>query len=226
MVDAGPTPRDSPRIGPTPTPVSDAHSSSAVIHPADVDLVRKALRSPPPPEALRAREDLERRLGCVPRILRARNEQLGRPLSSSDIPDLVQDTLTVIWRKLPQYEGRASLETWIYRICSLELMNAARRVQRRAAVTRSQEEVGALETVPDEAQRAPSHLVYEELYHHLSKLPADLEHVLRLKHYEDKTFEEIGAALGLKPSGAKHHYYRALELLRERMSSAEEASLS
>jgi RNA polymerase sigma-70 factor, ECF subfamily len=42
--------------------------------------------------------------------------KLGVP--SADLNDLCQETFVVVHRRLPDYDGRASLRTWIYAICA------------------------------------------------------------------------------------------------------------
>jgi RNA polymerase sigma-70 factor (TIGR02960 family) len=50
--------------------------------------------------------------------------------STQDAEDLLQETLLAAWRSLEQFEGRASLRAWLYRIAtnrSLDLLRASRR---------------------------------------------------------------------------------------------------
>ena len=79
-------------------------------------------------------DQLVGRMECVPRFLASLNGRLGRPLGTHDLADLAQDTLVVIWEKLETFEGRATLESWTYRFCYLELMNSVRRKGRRRRV--------------------------------------------------------------------------------------------
>ena len=50
--------------------------------------------------------------------------------SLEDAEDLVQETLLAAWRGLEQFEGRASVRAWLYRIAtnrSLDALRASRR---------------------------------------------------------------------------------------------------
>jgi RNA polymerase sigma-70 factor, ECF subfamily len=50
--------------------------------------------------------------------------------SAQDAEDLLQETLLAAWRGLEQFEGRASVRAWLYRIatnCSLDALRASRR---------------------------------------------------------------------------------------------------
>ena len=56
---------------------------------------------------------------------------------------------------------------------------------------------------------------YERLNELLDRLGPPRSEVIRLKHYEECTFEEIGRALGCSSNTAKTQYYRGLRWLRE-----------
>jgi RNA polymerase sigma factor (sigma-70 family) len=51
--------------------------------------------------------------------------------SMQDAEDVLQETLPAAWRGLGQYEGRASLRTWLYRIATNRCLNALRASSRR-----------------------------------------------------------------------------------------------
>jgi len=51
--------------------------------------------------------------------------------SVQDAEDILQETLLAAWRGLGQYEGRASLRTWLYRIATNRCLNALRASGRR-----------------------------------------------------------------------------------------------
>ena len=51
--------------------------------------------------------------------------------SVQDAEDMLQETLLAAWRGLGQYEGRAALRTWLYRIATNRCLNALRASSRR-----------------------------------------------------------------------------------------------
>jgi RNA polymerase sigma-70 factor (ECF subfamily) len=51
--------------------------------------------------------------------------------SVQDAEDALQETLLAAWRGLGQYEGRAALRTWLYRIATNRCLNALRASSRR-----------------------------------------------------------------------------------------------
>ena len=95
-------------------------------HEKELRLVREVLRGSP--EAV---QQFATYLARVPGIVAVHRSCTRVAVLEQDVPDLIQDCLSVIWRKLPGFEGRASLSTWIFRVCSLELCNGFRRIARR-----------------------------------------------------------------------------------------------
>jgi RNA polymerase sigma-70 factor (ECF subfamily) len=53
--------------------------------------------------------------------------------SFQDAEDALQDTLLAAWRSFGEFEGRASLRTWLYRIATNRCLNARRSASRRPA---------------------------------------------------------------------------------------------
>lgn len=49
----------------------------------------------------------------------------------ADAEDAVQETLLAAWRGLPEFEGRASVRSWLYRIATRRCLNAIRDAARR-----------------------------------------------------------------------------------------------
>ncbi len=171
---------------------------------ADLLLVETSLTDPGA-EAL-----LLQRLRCVPRMLAAKNAQHGRVLDDVELEDLAQETLLTIWKKRAEFTGRSSIETWIYPFCYHHLMNRLRRRFHRPR------------TLPLEAAQAvaaPNEQDFGYVYRALAEVGPPDEDVLRLKHFEQLTFEQIGTLLGISPNTAKSRYYHGLERLRGLLAS-------
>jgi RNA polymerase sigma-70 factor (TIGR02960 family) len=56
--------------------------------------------------------------------------------SLADAEDALQETLTAAWRGLGDFEGRASIRTWLYRIATSRCLNMLRSARRRPPTTR------------------------------------------------------------------------------------------
>ncbi len=189
----------------------DDAEERARAHRADLALVEAVLAGDSA-----ALDALIKRLECVPRILHTLNERAGRVLTPADLADLSQDVLVLIWEKLKTFEGRATLETWTYRFCWLESRNCFRRVYRGREIG-----PGASALIFEELPAAEVSLAieHEAIEIGLSELGPPGSEVIRLKHFEERTFPEIGSLLGIPTNTAKTHYYRGLEWLRQRLRS-------
>ena len=51
--------------------------------------------------------------------------------SAQDAEDLLQETLLAAWRGLGQFQGRASVRAWLYRIATNRALDALRASRRR-----------------------------------------------------------------------------------------------
>ncbi|HLM75944.1 MAG TPA: sigma-70 family RNA polymerase sigma factor [Polyangiaceae bacterium] len=71
----------------------------------------------PTPESLDARALEEHRAAITGHCYR----MLG---SAAEADDAVQETMVRAWRSLDQFEGRASLRTWLYRIATRVCLDA------------------------------------------------------------------------------------------------------
>lgn len=177
----------------------------------DLELVRLVIRGD-----RSARRTFGKRVECIPRYLAAANSRFGSPLTRDDLADLAQDTLLIVWRKLDVFEGRATLESWIWRFCQLELSNLTRKRFRRRVVTDSTlVEVNEGEPVEPETPLVE----YDHLERSLQALGPPEEEVIRLKHFEHLMFAEIAERLELSPNTAKTRYYRGMAWLKRHLES-------
>jgi RNA polymerase sigma-70 factor (ECF subfamily) len=118
--------------------------------------------------------------------------RLGVPESSVD--DAVQDVFVVVHRRLGEFEGRASIKTWLFAI--------VRRVVRdhRPSPRRTPAEPGTLEALPDPASGPLECAAQAEaarlLYRLLDELDADKREVFVLMDLEQMTAPEAAQAVG------------------------------
>lgn len=152
---------------------------------------------------------LSERLRCIARILRVLNLKHARALDDDELADLAQDVLVVIWRKLPDFRGDVALEGWVYGVCVLELRNALRKKRRRLERL-TPEGVPAIE--PESESEEPRD--YGDVHAVLERLDPVSARVIRFKHFEALTFEEIGRRMRLSPNTVKARYYRGLTEMR------------
>lgn len=176
-------------------------------HAADLELAGAAVAG-----SREARQRFAQRMECVPRMLAARNARLSTPLARSDLEDLVQDTLVSIWRRLETYRGMASLETWAWRFCMHHLANHLRARARAPVVVLASERMS-------QAERPEPILLFDEIRQALERLDERDAVVVRLRHFEQMDFADIGRRLDIPANTAKSRYYRGLLRLREMLGS-------
>jgi RNA polymerase sigma-70 factor (ECF subfamily) len=119
----------------------------------------------------------------------------------SDLSDATQEVFVVVHRKLPEFEGRAKLTTWIFAICMRVASDRRRRVRSRREVLGDDE---AIRNVPDEhpdafrtAERREQAALVEQI---LDSLPMEQRVVFVLFELEEMSGDEIAKLLEL-PTG-------------------------
>lgn len=175
----------------------------------DLLMVRDAVARKP--EAVAA---LGQRLRCVPRILSALNARLGRPLGEHDLADTVQDTIVTVLRKLADYAGHGVLEAWVFRICSFEMLNAARRRRRQHLDSELPEESLTDAAAAREWQLLLARDTLEAGIRRVGGVEAE---ALRMKHFDGLSFDEMATRQQISTPAVKARYYRALARLEELM---------
>ena len=172
---------------------------------ADLRLARGALAGQPA-----ATEEFLARMVCIPRILDALARATRPFRSAEDRRDTIQEVFVRVWAALGRFEGRSTLETWIYRFCALTLLDVRRRQDRAPAQFDSEPDRWLID--PRVATLAEQDcLVLQSAVERL--LPEESAIVTR-KHFDDRTFDEIADSLGVSPNTAKSRYYRAMNSLR------------
>jgi RNA polymerase sigma-70 factor, ECF subfamily len=135
--------------------------------------------------------------------------RLGVP--EVDLADVAQEVFVVVHRKLPEFEERSKLTTWLFRIC----MHSARDRRRRAHVRREVADgktVDGLEGTAEDAgrmlERRDDLALFEAV---LDGINADQRAVFVMFELGEMTGEDIGAELEI-PLGT---VYSRLRLARE-----------
>jgi RNA polymerase sigma-70 factor (ECF subfamily) len=144
--------------------------------------------------------------------------------NEADADDVVQEAFLRGYRKLEGFESRANFGTWIYRIavhCALDKIRRRRGDESSRVGDTNDPELDQLQ-VADHAAN-PERLVLSGEINALqqaalSSLTATERSAFVLRHMEDRTTAEIGAALGIEPNAAKQAVFRAVQKLRRRLA--------
>jgi len=144
--------------------------------------------------------------------------------NETDADDVVQEAFLRGYRKLDSFESRSNFGTWIYRIavrCALDRIGGRkvderRRVAETADPEQDQVQVADLAAGPDRLLLSGEIGALQEAAMH-SLTPTERT-AFALRHMEDRTTEEIAAALGISQNAAKQTVFRAVHKLRLRLS--------
>ena len=127
----------------------------------------------------------------------------------ADAEDLVQDTWLRAARRLPNFEWRAALSTWL---CAIAI-NCARERQRRREVNAAGD-AAAAERV---AAAATSPVTSIDLERAIASLADGYREVLELYDIEGFTHAEIAESRGVAVSTSKSQLSRARALIRAKL---------
>jgi RNA polymerase sigma-70 factor (ECF subfamily) len=120
--------------------------------------------------------------------------RLGVPPSSID--DVTQEVFIVVYRRLADYDGRASVKSWLFGIAYLSYLSHARRERRKGGHLPLSPAVPSLEPSPfDHASRTEAARFIEAF---LATLDDAKRAVFILAELERMTAPEIAQALGVK----------------------------
>jgi RNA polymerase sigma-70 factor (ECF subfamily) len=142
--------------------------------------------------------------------------------------DQAQEVFIRVWRGLPQFEGRSSFSTWLYRI-AVNTCHSALDKRRRRPLSASapfdvlQDRAGASPS-PEQAVVAQTEI--ELLAKALEALTADERTALMLRETNGLSYQEVAAVLDIGLSAAKMRVARARLALRrayEALAEGDEA---
>jgi RNA polymerase sigma-70 factor (ECF subfamily) len=157
--------------------------------------------------------------GIAPSVYRFGRRLCG---NAHDADDVLQDTLINVADHIGEFDGRASLASWVFALAR----NACAR-RRRGLKNRPPE---AFDRVADEPDIAPSpelgaagRELAAALGRALATLPLESREVVLLRDVEGLSASETASALGTSVDAVKSRLHRAREALREELRPLLEA---
>lgn len=141
----------------------------------------------------------------------------GMLRNAADTEDAVQESFFKAYRKLGEFEGKASFYTWLYRIA---VNTATDHLKRRRSKVKAIDDLPGFDPVAAEA--APGHTSERgELRRRLAEAMADLpdkyRDILVLREYEECSYEEIAQTLGIAIGTVESRLFRARARLHEKL---------
>lgn len=143
---------------------------------------------------------------------------------TQDAEDLVQETFLRAYRARTQFDARASITTWLYRICVNATLDQIRRrkTQGPTLTLDDPESSPAVPQIPSPSASPErltlSHELRRQLELAMAELSATERAAFALRHYEQQSIAEIGAALGLSEAAAKNTIFRGVRKLRRALA--------
>jgi len=143
----------------------------------------------------------------------------------SALDDAVQDVFVVVHRRLPEFEGRAAIKTWLFEIVRRVAWRYRTRAHRDAARTFELPELRSAEDLDDAVDRA---LAVELLRAFADTLDEDRLRVFVLSEFGQMRGREIAEALGVNLNTVYARLksaHRQLDRLTTRLRAKESATM-
>jgi RNA polymerase sigma-70 factor, ECF subfamily len=121
--------------------------------------------------------------------------------------EVTQDIFLKMWQVLPDYDGRASLSTWLYTITRNTSLSALRAESYRKTLP--------IENYEPPAAKWEAGLQQMEMKQLLQRLPAVQEQVITLFYLQDRSVEDVAHMLDLPEGTVKSHLHRARRALAD-----------
>lgn len=141
-------------------------------------------------------------------------------IREADVEDVAQEVFVTVHRKLPEFEGRSKLRTWLYAIC----LRVASDHRRRAHVVRERATSSPPIDDGERSGREPDALVESRaaVADLLGALDEDKRQVLVLYEIEGLTMREVADVLGCPLQTAYSRLHAARDILRDAWQRSEE----
>ena len=125
--------------------------------------------------------------------------------------EATQDIFLKLWQVLPDYDGRASLSTWLYTISRNTSLSAERAESYRKTVP-----IDDCEPRAADCEGGMQQMQMKQL---LGRLPEVQQHVITLFYFQDRSVEDVARMLDLPEGTVKSHLHRARRALANLLRS-------
>jgi RNA polymerase sigma-70 factor (ECF subfamily) len=140
--------------------------------------------------------------------------------NEQDAEDMVQETFLRAYKQLNRFESRAGFGTWLHRIaanCALDFLRKRKRQDQQVdpVEPETEEPMSALSSNTPPPDEQVFHLeVRQKVEAVMEQLTPMEQAAFVLRHFEGKSIEEIGRALGTGPNATKQSIFRAVQKMR------------
>ena len=125
-----------------------------------------------------------------------------------DARDLTQNVFLKVWRNLGRYDAAHRFYSWIYRIALNESINF---VQRRKRHDELDDRAASSDPTPSEDRSLTE--MQEQIQEALMELTPEYREVIVLRHYQNLSYQEIAAIVGVPEKTVKSRLFTARQRL-------------
>jgi RNA polymerase sigma factor (sigma-70 family) len=126
--------------------------------------------------------------------------------------ELVQESFIKVFEKIAQFEGRATVGSWIKRIVVNHTLNYIRKSNKHQF-----EPLSGTEVFEEEQERVDG-LESEDIHRAIQELPSGARAIVSLHLIEGLKHREIAERLGIGESTSRSQYMRGRDLLRDSLA--------
>jgi RNA polymerase sigma-70 factor (ECF subfamily) len=136
----------------------------------------------------------------------------------ADVADVCQEVFVVVHRRLPDFDGRAALRTWIYGICARTASQYRRRAPQLKEIAGTDFE--RMTVAPEQEESVERKWARRRLDRALSELDDDKRAVFVLYELEELPMKEVAVALGCPLQTAYSRLHAARREVEEAFRTA------
>ena len=170
--------------------------------------------------------DLVRRVAAGDRVaLRRIHDRFQRPLigyllrfvrDHAVAEELAAEVMVGIWRQAARYEGRSSLETWVFGIAHNKAVSWLRK-RREEGMPEGAADALVDERADPEAE-ADATSVTDMMSRLIQRLSVEQQAALQLTYYQDMPLEQVADAMGCPVNTVKTRIYYARQHLKRMLA--------
>lgn len=138
------------------------------------------------------------------------------------IDDLIQEIFLKAFDNIHSFDKNYAFSTWLFRIATNHSIDYLRKkkLQTLSIDEPYKTKDGEITIeIPDDSSEADDNIIREErvkiILEAIESLPERYEQIIRLRHMEEKSYQEISEILDLPLGTVKAHIFRARELLNK-----------
>lgn len=134
--------------------------------------------------------------------------------TAEDAEDILSETMAAAVRSIVNFDGRATLSTYLYAIANHKIADYWRRSQNTTSLDNPEDPIDVLSGEPDVQER----IIFEEA---LASLPEASRQVLLMRYHVGMGVDEIASTINRTYKGTESLLSRARSQLREAMAGVE-----